>query len=184
MRYKLAIFIFAAVFALSSCSYQADRDRLAYQNGHLYVEADFLIDGEQVSAALDISGAEYDTEGRMLSRDTVVTFDENSIIAGVGFVFTGGKAYVTSGDLKIPIDDENLLSGIMDMVSLFCISPDSYYSSERVTSGGLECERSVYINGENRVEVLIDLSCELPTEINAVIGGREISADIRLIRVQ
>lgn len=186
MRYFVSLLIFALALTvmLYSCSGVAERDRLAYQDGHLYVEADFIVDGEPVTASLDIEATEYDGEGRMLSRDTILTLGENSIISGVSFIFTGGEAYVSSGELKIPIKDDGVISGITDIISLFCISPDSYYSSEMVTEGGLECERCVYINGENRVEVLLDLSCELPVSINAVIDGRELSADIKLIKVE
>lgn len=186
MRYLVSLLILAVLITamLFSCTGASERDRLAYQERQLYVEADFMIDGEPASATLEIEAAEYGSDGRMLSRDTVLTMGENSIISGVSFIFTGGEAYVSSGELKIPIKDEDVISGITDMISLFCISPDSYYSSEKVTEGGLECERSVYINGENRVEVLIDLSCELPISITAMIDGRELSAHIRLIKAE
>ena len=120
----------------------------------------------------------------MLARNAVLTLGENSIISGVSFEVIGDEVYICSGVLKIPISDETVISGISDIISLFCISGEHYHSSESITDGGLKCERTVYINGDNRVEVTLDLSCMLPTEIIAEINGRTIAANISYITAE
>ncbi len=168
----------------TSCTMNEDTQRLAYQDGKLYVEAIFTIGDENIPAAINIEKAEYDENGVMLARNASLTFGENSIISGVSFEFTGGKTYVSSGELKIPIEDAAVVSGISDMISLFCISDEYYYSSEKVKSGGLTYEKSVYVNGGNSVEVTLDLSCMLPTDIVASIDGRTISVHINMIKAE
>ena len=184
MRYFTLCVTLMLTLLFTSCTINEDVDRLAYQDAELYVEAVFTIGDENISAVINISKAEYDENGVMLARDASITFGENSIISGVGFEFSGGKAYVCSGELKIPIDDVSVISGISDMIALFCISEEYYYSSEKIKSGGLLCEKSVYVNGENSVEVILDLSCMLPTDIVANIDGRTISAHINMIQAQ
>ena len=183
MRY-LVVLILAFSLMLTSCSEVNGQERLAYQQSKLYVEAEFTFGDESIQAILELEAPEFDSDGRMLARNAVLSFSENSIISGVGFVYSGGDVYVTTGDLKIPIDNSRTTTGISEMISLFCISEDSYYSSERVTKDGIALERSVYINGDNRVEVTIDPECELPTDIYAVIDGRELSCDIKLIKAE
>ena len=182
MRYSIILLVLLFLFSAVSCTAKETRDRLAYQERELHIEAVFSVDGEEVPTSLTLKAPEYDESGRMLARDAALTFGEGSIISGVSFEFSGGCAYVSTGAMKIPIENEEMLKGISDMISLFCISGDCYYSSESVTEGGIECERSVYINGDDRVEVTVDLSCMLPTYISANVGGREISARIKMIK--
>ncbi len=182
MRYSVIVLVLSLLFAVASCAAEGTRDRLAYQECELHVEAVFSVDGEEVPAMLTLKAPEYDESGRMLARDATLTFGEGSIISGVSFEFSGGCAYVSSGNMKIPIENEDTVKGISDMISLFCISREFYYSSESVTEGGIECERLVYINGEDRACVTVDLSCMLPTNISANISGREISAKIKMIK--
>ncbi len=182
MRYSTIVLVLSLLFAVASCAAEDTRDRLAYQECELHIEAVFSVDGEEVPATLTLKAPEYDESGRMLARDAMLTFGEGSIISGVGFEFSGGCAYVSSGDMKIPIENEDMVKGISDMISLFCISKEFYYSSEQVTEGGIDCERLVYINGDDKVEVTVDLSCMLPTSILANVGGREISAKIKMIK--
>ncbi len=184
MRYYLALILLTATLLFTSCGGESQRDRLAYQDAQLEIDAVFTLDGEEIPAKLILEAPEYDESGRMLARDAVLTLGENSIISGVSFEFTQGEVYVSSGMLKIPIEDENLIGGVSDIISLFCISEDCYYSAEKTTVGGLSCERAVYIDGDDRVEVLFDLSCMLPISIKANVGGRELSAEIKLIKAQ
>lgn len=184
MRYYLVSILTALTILLASCAKGSEVDRLAYQDMSLQINAVFTLGDETVPATLMLEAPEYDENGRMLARDAVLTLGENSIISGVSFEFVGGEVYVSSGVLKIPIEDETLIEGISNIISLFCISKEHYYSSETVKLDGLECERVVYINGDNRVEVTLDLTCMLPTDIVAVIDGRTISADISMIRAE
>lgn len=182
MRYSVIVLVLSLLFAVASCAAEDNRDRLAYQERELHIEAVFSVDGEEVPATLTLKAPEYDELGRMLARDAVLTFGEGSIISGVSFEFSGGYAYVSTGNMKIPIENEETVKGISDIISLFCISKEFYYSSESVTDGGIECERLVYINGDDRVEVTVDLSCMLPTSISAYVDGREIFAKIKMIK--
>lgn len=155
----------------------AAEDPLAYQDGALTVEAIFTLDGTEMPGTLELSAAEFDAEGRMLARDARLTLRDNSIIAGVQFEITGGEAFVASGVLKIPLSDETVIGGILDLVSLFCIDGGSYYAAEDAG----ECRLYRYVNGENRVELLYDPNMALPKEITAVIDSREIGAKIESI---
>ncbi len=179
------LFIFAAVMIFfTACGVGEATDRLEYQDKKLYVEADFTIDDEHFPITMTLEAARYDEDGRMYARDALLSIGENSIISGVGFEYKSGKVYISSGDLKIPIEDEAMISGIGDIISLFCISEDYYYSSETLTVDKLKCENLVFIDGDNRVEVLIDLSCDLPKSITATLGERIIAADISYIKAE
>lgn len=183
MRRVLTILIII-IMSLTACSGGTAVDRLAYQDRRLYIEAVFTIDEESFPIKLTLEAPEYDDTGRMLARDARLIIDENSIISGVGFEVSGGAVYISSGELKIPINDEEMISGIEDIISLFCISDECYYSSEKVMIEKLECEHAVYIDGNNRVEILIDLTCALPKNITAVIDNRRIAADISMIKAE
>lgn len=186
MRYLGLLLTISVIFTVlfASCSTFDSRPSLDYQEGHIFASCEFLVDGEPIKADVEIAAAEYDSEGRMLARDMSLTVVDNSIIKGVSFYLENGGFYVAAGNMKIPVKDEGAISGIRDILSLFCISEDSYYSSEKVTEEGLDCVRSVYVSGDNRAEVTLDLSCRLPTRICAVVNGRELSCDVRLIRVE
>ncbi len=180
---RQGLFIFATVMIiLTACGIAEETDKLEYQNHKLYIEADLTLDDEYFPITMTLEAAEYDDEGRMYARDAVLSIGENSIISGVSFEYKGGKVYISSGDLKIPMEDEAMISGIGDIISLFCISEDYYYSSEKLTVDKLKCENLVFIDGDNRVEVLIDLSCDLPKSIVATVGEKHIAADIGYIK--
>ncbi len=180
------IFCILAVILIFSaaCGISEEADRLAYQNQKLYIEADVTLNDEYFPITMTLEAPEYDEEGRMYARNGVLSIGENSIISGIGFEFQGGKAYVSSGELKIPIEDEEMISGISDIISLFCISNDFYYSAEKLTVDKMKCENVVFIDGDNRVEVLIDLNCNLPKAITAEVNGRNIAADIGFIKAE
>ncbi len=182
MRYRIIAVLTAFLFMCTSCGGAVSCKGLDYQNMELYIEAVFALNGDEVPLTLSLKAPEYGEDGRMLARDAVLTFGEDSIISGVGFEFYGGDVYVSAGDLRIPVDNEDTVKGISDIISLFCISEEHYYSSEKIKRGELDCERLVYIDGDNRVEVEIDLSCMLPTSINASVFGKELSADIKMIK--
>ncbi len=169
---------------LVGCSVSEEADRLAYQNQKLYIEADVTLNDEYFPITMTLEAPKFDEQGRMYARDGVLSIGENSIISGIGFEFQGGKVYVSSGALRIPIEDEEMVSGISDIISLFCISDDFYYSSEKLTVDKLKCENVVFTDGDNRVEVMIDLSCNLPKSVTAAVNGRNIAADIRFIKAE
>ena len=168
----------------ASCTVSEDADRLAYQNEKLYIEADVTLNDEYFPVTITLEEPEYDENGRMYARNGVLSIGENSILSGIVFEFQGGKVYVSSGEMKIPIEDEEMISGISDIISLFCISDDFYYSSEKLTVDKLKCENVVFIDGDNRVEVMIDLSCNLPKMITAAVNGRNIAANIGYIKAE
>ena len=180
------IFCILAVILIlaTACTVSDGADRLAYQNQKLYIEADITLNDEYFPVTMTLEAPEYDDAGRMYARSGELSIGENSILSGIGFEFQGGKVYVSSGDLKIPIADEDMVSGISDIISLFCISDDFYYSSEKVTVDKLKCENIVFIDGDNRVEVMLDLTCNLPKVITAAVNGRNIAADIGFIRAE
>ncbi len=184
MRYFIACVMLALALFLPSCEGMQSGDRLAYQSSKLYVEATFTLDNEEIPVTLTLEAPEHDENGRMLARDAVLTLGENSIISGVKFEITDGALYISSGTLKIPITDDSAVSGVSDIISLFCISGEHYHSSEHVKVGGIKCERALYVNGENRVEVTLDTSCMLPTDIVAEIDGHVIAADISYIKTE
>ncbi len=184
MRYIIACVMLALTLLFTSCTNAERGDRLAYQSSKLYVEATFTLDGEVMPVTLTLEAPEYDDDGRMLARDATLTLGENSIISGVKFEIVGGEVYVSSGTLKIPIADAAVVSGVSDIISLFCISGEYYHSSENTKIGGVKCERAVYVNGDNKVEVTLDTTCMLPTDIVAEISGRTIAADISYIKAE
>lgn len=184
MRYKLLSFLCVAAVLFTSCGISQSEDRLAYQNSDLSVEGIFTINEEEVPVKLTLSAPEYDENGRMLARDATLTLGENSIISGVCFEVADGEIYISSGALKIPINDESAVSGIMDIISLFCISSEHYHSSENVRENGLKCERAMYVNGDNKVYVTVDTTTMLPTDIVAELDGRVIAADISYIKTE
>ncbi len=157
---------------------------LTYQQSKLYVEGEFSIDGAEVDAAITLEAPSYDENGRMLARDAVIAFGENSIVSGMGFAVSGGEVYVTADELVIPLKNSDAVSGIFDIISLFCISEKSYYSSEKITDGSLVCEQYEYRSGENRAVVLMDTESRLPVKIKAVSDGRRLECDIKLIRTE
>ena len=183
MRRIFCIFAVVLMF-FAGCTVSEDTDRLAYQNQKLYIEADVTLNDEYFPITMTLEAPEYDEEGRMYARKAVLSVGDNSIISGVSFEFSGGKVYVSSGELRIPIEDEDMVSGISDIISLFCISDDFYYSSEKLTVDKLKCENIVFIDGDNRVEVMLDLSCNLPKAITAAVNGRNIAADIGFIKAE
>ena len=186
---RLILFILP-VLLIVSCGGGEKRELLGYQEAALHIEADFTVGEECFPATVELEPPEYDPNGRMLARSARVTLSGNSIISGVSFEFEGGCAYVVSGVLKIPVEDEELLSGITDILSLFCISPDSFYESDASEYAGKECTRAVYTAGAsedgagNRVEVYIDDATGLPMRIEASLGDRTISADISDIKAE
>lgn len=182
MRYIFLSAALALTLLFSSCGSTQNADRLAYQSMKLYVEATFTLDDEEMPVTLTLEAPEYDEDGRMLARDATLTLGENSIISGVKFEIVSGEVYISSGTMKIPIADEAVVSGVTDIISLFCISGEYYHSSESTKIGGVKCERAVYVNGDNRVEVTLDTTCMLPTDIVAEIEGRVVAADISYIK--
>ncbi len=184
MCYKLMCAVLMLVFVLSSCAREQNADRLAYQKSNLYVEASVTLDGEEIPVTLTLEAPKYDENGRMLARDAVLTLGENSIISGVKFEIADGALYISSGTMKIPITDDTAVSGVSDIISLFCISGEFYHSSESFKIGGIKYERALYVNGENKVKVTIDTACMLPTDIVAEIDGHVIAADISYIKAE
>ncbi len=181
MRYFAVIILI--IVTLTACARVDSYDRLEYQEKELYVKGEFTVDGDSFPAELTLAAPEYDESGKMLVRQGKLIFSEGSMIEGIGFEFTGGEMYIFSGSLKIPMEEEAVIEGISSVISLFCISEDSYHSSEREAVDGISCERAVYVGGDNRVEVVIDLSTFLPISIIAHADGREIGVEIGDMKV-
>ena len=181
-RILLLLTALACLF-LVSCQDSADVDLLAYQKLGLNANVLYTIDGESYQVRLTLAPPEYDDDGRMLARDAELILDDG-IISGVSFELEDGEAYVSSGVLRIPLEDEAMISGFYDMLSVFCISGDSFYESEESEYNGYECIHAVYCDSgagesdDRRVDLYLDKVNYLPLAINAQLGGRSITAEI------
>ena len=171
---------------LSACGGEK-RELLSYQEEALEIEGVFLVDGRQTRARISLEAPEYDEEGRMLARSARVVIEE-SIVSGVSFEFSGGRAYVVSGALKIPVEDEEMVRGVTEILSLFSIRPESFCGSERREIDGEDFIEATYSEGAyqdtpgNRVVVLFDSDTYMPVRITASIAETEITAEISSIR--
>ena len=179
MRYLSVILVLTLVFFAASCAASPVQPELSYQKEALSVDGDFAFDDLTVPLLIELAAAEYDENGRMLSRDALITVGEGSVLMGVSFEAAGGKLYISSGDLRIPIEDENTVSRITDILSLFSVREDCYHSVE---DDGEHCS-VLYRDGENTVTVTL-ASDGLPTKITASADGHTISADIESIEVK
>lgn len=171
---------------LSACGGEK-RELLSYQEEALEIEGVFSVDGKETRARISLEAPEYDEEGRMLARSARVVIEE-SIVSGVSFEFSGGKAYVVSGALKIPVEDEEMVRGVTEILSLFSIRPESFCGSERREIDGEDFIEATYSEGAdpdtsgNRVVVLLDADTYMPVRITASVAQAEISAEISSIR--
>lgn len=163
------------------------RELLFYQDEGLEIEGVFSVDGKETRARISLEAPEYDEEGRMLARSARVVIEE-SIVSGVSFEFSGGRAYVVSGALKIPVEDEEMVRGVTEILSLFSIRPESFCGSERREIDGEDFIEAIYSEGAdpdtsgNRVVVLLDADTYMPVRITASVAQAEISAEISSIR--
>ena len=171
---------------LSACGGEK-RELLSYQEEALEIEGVFSVDGKETRARISLEAPEYDEEGRMLARSARVVIEE-SIVSGVSFEFSGGRAYVVSGALKIPVEDEEMVRGVTEILSLFSIRPESFCGSERREIDGEDFIEAAYSEGAdpdtsgNRVVVLLDADTYMPVRITASVAQAEISAEISSIR--
>lgn len=171
---------------LSACGGEK-RELLSYQEEALEIEGVFSVDGKETRARISLEAPEYDEEGRMLARSARVVIEE-SIVSGVSFEFSGGRAYVVSGALKIPVEDEEMVRGVTEILSLFSIRPESFCGSERREIDGEDFIETTYSEGAdpdtsgNRVVVLLDADTYMPVRITASVAQAEISAEISSIR--
>lgn len=171
---------------LSACGGEK-RELLSYQEEALEIEGVFSVDGKETRARISLDAPEYDEEGRMLARSARVVIEE-SIVSGVSFEFSGGRAYVVSGALKIPVKDEEMVRGVTEILSLFSIRPESFCGSERREIDGEDFIEATYSEGAdpdtsgNRVVVLLDADTYMPVRITASVAQAEISAEISSIR--
>lgn len=171
---------------LSACGGEK-RELLSYQEEALEIEGVFSVDGKETRARISLEAPEYDEEGRMLARSARVVIEE-SIVSGVSFEFSGGRAYVVSGALKIPVEDEEMVRGVTEILSLFSIRPESFCGSERREIDGEDFIEASYSEGAdpdtsgNRVVVLLDADTYMPVRITASVSQSEISAEISSIR--
>lgn len=171
---------------LSACGGEK-RELLSYQEEALEIEGVFSVDGKETRARISLEAPEYDEEGRMLARSARVVIEE-SIVSGVSFEFSGGRAYVVSGALKIPVEDEEMVRGVTEILSLFSIRPESFCGSERREIDGEDFIEATYSEGAdpdtagNRVVVLLDADTYMPVRITASVAQAEISAEISSIR--
>ena len=171
---------------LSACGGEK-RELLSYQEEALEIEGVFSVDGKETRARISLEAPEYDEEGRMLARSARVVIEE-SIVSGVSFEFSGGRAYVVSGALKIPVEDEEMVRGVTEILSLFSIRPESFCGSERREIDGEDFIEATYSEGAdpdtsgNRVVVLLDADTYMPVRITASVAQAEISVEISSIR--
>lgn len=181
----VGIFIIIGM-ALSACGGEK-RELLSYQEEALEIEGVFSVGGKETRARISLDAPEYDEEGRMLARSARVVIEE-SIVSGVSFEFSGGRAYVVSGALKIPVEDEEMVRGVTEILSLFSIRPESFCGSERREIDGESFIEATYSEGAdsdtagNRVVVLFDSDTYMPVRITASVARAEISAEISSIR--
>ncbi|MDD7302559.1 MAG: hypothetical protein PUG87_11525 [Eubacteriales bacterium] len=171
---------------LSACGGEK-RELLSYQEEALEIEGVFSVDGKETRARISLEAPEYDGEGRMLARRARVVIEESSVSGGA-FEFSGGRAYVVSGALKIPVEDEEMVRGVTEILSLFSIRPESFCGSERREIDGEDFIEATYSEGAdpdtagNRVVVLLDADTYMPVRITASVAQAEISAEISSIR--
>lgn len=171
---------------LSACGGEK-RELLSYQEEALEIEGVFSVGGKETRARISLEAPEYDEEGRMLARSARVVIEE-SIVSGVSFEFSGGRAYVVSGALKIPVEDEEMVRGVTEILSLFSIRPESFCGSERREIDGEDFIEATYSEGAdpdtagNRVVVLLDADTYMPVRITASVSQSEISVEISSIR--
>lgn len=183
-----ALLVALACFFLVSCQKSADIDLLSYQKLGLYADVLYTIDGESYQVKLTLAAPEYDEDGRMLARDAELIIGDGSIISGVSFELEDGGAFVSSGVLRIPLEDDRMISGLYDMLSVFCISDDSFYESEESEYNGYDCIHAVYCDSgagnsdDRRVDLYIDKVNYLPLAVEAKLGERSIFAEIIEIR--
>lgn len=179
--------IFVVVGILLSACGGEKRELLSYQEEALEIEGGFSVDGKETRARISLEAPEYDEEGRMLARSARVVIEE-SIVSGVSFEFSGGRAYVVSGALKIPVEDEEMVRGVTEILSLFSIRPESFCGSERREIDGEDFIEATYSEGAdpdtagNRVVVLLDADTYMPVRITASVSQSEITAEISSIR--
>lgn len=179
--------VFMVVGILLSACGGEKRELLSYQEEALEIEGVFSVDGKETRARISLEAPEYDEEGRMLARSARVVIEE-SIVSGVSFEFSGGRAYVVSGALKIPVEDEEMVRGVTEILSLFSIRPESFCGSERREIDGEDFIEATYSEGAdpdtsgNRVVVLLDADTYMPVRITASVAQAEISAEISSIR--
>lgn len=179
--------IFVVVGILLSACGGEKRELLSYQEEALEIEGVFSVDGKETRARISLEAPEYDEEGRMLARSARVVIEE-SIVSGVSFEFSGGRAYVVSGALKIPVEDEEMVRGVTEILSLFSIRPESFCGSERREIDDEDFIEATYSEGAdpdtsgNRVVVLLDADTYMPVRITASVSQSEISAEISSIR--
>jgi len=183
MRYFTIVGILSLMLVLPSCGKAHDTDKLAYQELALSMVAEFIFDGDTQPLIIELDAPTYDESGAMLARDARITVGEDSILSGVGFEIVSGEYYIKAGELRVPITDEETVSGIADIISLFCIDRSCYYSSQSC-GDHTECELSVYKSGDNSVEVHTGNGDGMPIKIAAKIDGRELVADIKSVHAK
>ena len=128
----------ACLLFLVSCQDSADVDLLAYQKLGLNANVLYTIDDESYRVKLTLAPPEYDDDGRMLARDAELILDDG-IISGVSFeIEDGGSVCGERSVCGYRSRIEAMISGFYDMLSVFCISGDSFYESEESEYNGYE----------------------------------------------
>lgn len=179
VRVFLAVIFAAAVILTSSCTNTPKGGNLLeYQDCKLDIIGNFTVGDESFRASLCLEGTEYDGNGRMMSRDAKLTILDNSIISGVSIEIIDGKGYISAGEIRIPVDSDELLSGVNKVVSLFCISADCYHHTENSERNGVSCFVAYYRKDSSEVRVYIDSDRLLPVFIEADDGDIKRSVEI------
>ncbi len=178
MRYYRIIFLLIVLLFTVSCASVPRQPELSYQKNALHIEGDFTFDGMEMPLVIDIEAADLGADGRMLSRDAAVTVGEGSVLEGVRFELADGKLYVSSGELRIPLEDTASAERITDILSLFSVREECYHSAEESENG----HAVSYRDGGNSVTVTLSHD-GMPTKITASADGHIISADIGSIEI-
>ena len=164
----LALAALAALLLFISCT-ETTTDWLGYQSSSFTVRADVTAGELKLPVCIEsaLSGSEEET------RCVKLTISDG-VISGVGFEFSGESVCLVSGEMRIPVADPELISGIRDVISLFSIDKNGFCGSAETGEGTLVTYSED--NGAKKYEVIV--SDSLPKRITATLGERVIIADI------
>lgn len=161
MRKFFALIIL--LLSLVSCS-QARVDPLEFQSKPFAARGCFRIDGEELWAYVEVVPGEGG-----LARLTL----DYEPLCGVSFELSRDNAFICCDGLSIPTSNERV-SGICELLSLFFLDPDDFYTT-------LDTEEGMvyrYTNEEGRREYELLLVDSLPKRITFSCDRREIIAEI------
>ncbi len=161
MRKFFALIIL--LLSLVSCS-EARVDPLEFQSKPFSARVCFRLDGEELWTYIEAVPGEGG-----LARLTL----DCEPLRGVSFELSRDNAFIGFDGLSIPTSDERV-SGICELLSLFFLEADDFYTSLETEEGRVYR----YTNDEGRREYEFLLVDSLPKRITFSCDGREIIAEI------